>query len=33
MANHRDAHLGSQAIHLAATTGNKFIIDTLMEEF
>lgn len=23
MAEHRDSHMGSQAIHLAATTGNK----------
>lgn len=33
MATHRDAHLGSQVIHLAATTGNSFVIDTLISEY
>jgi len=29
----RDAHLGSQAIHLAATTGNIQIIEILIDKF
>jgi len=30
MASYRDTHLGSQAIHLASTTGNRQIIETLI---
>ena len=33
ISTYRDAHLGSQAIHLAATTGNIQIIEILMEQF
>jgi hypothetical protein len=33
MAEHRDAHMGSQAIHLAAATGNRLLIEMLMIEF
>ncbi len=33
MAEHRDAHMGSQAIHLAATTGNKTIIECLLTDY
>lgn len=33
MAKHRDAHMGSQAIHLAATTGNRMIIETILGDF
>jgi len=33
MVRHRDSHLGSQAIHFAATTGNRTIIDILINEF
>ena len=31
MASYRDAHIGSQAIHLAATTGNTYVIETLID--
>ena len=33
MVEHRDGHLGSQAIHLAAATGNHIIIETLIVHF
>jgi hypothetical protein len=33
MVTYRDAHLGSQAIHLAAATGNYLVIDTLIADF
>lgn len=33
MAQHRDTNMGSQAIHLAATTGNSKILNTLIKEF
>lgn len=33
MARHRDAHMGSQAIHLAAANGNRYIIEVLMLDF
>lgn len=33
MAQHRDKHMGSQAIHLAAATGNRWIIEVLMLDF
>jgi len=33
MASNRDTLLGSQAIHLAAVTGNKFLIETLIKEY
>ena len=33
MAQHRDSHMGSQAIHLAAATGNRYMIEVLMLDF
>ena len=33
MAKHRDSHMGSQAIHLAAATGNRYLIEVLMLDF
>lgn len=33
MSKHRDSHLGSQVIHLAASTGNTEIIRTLIEKY
>jgi hypothetical protein len=33
MVTHRDGHLGSQAIHLAAATGNHIIIEILIVHF
>ena len=33
MSKHRDAHMGSQAIHLAATTGNRQIIETVLQAY
>ena len=33
MAEHRDKHMGSQAIHLAAATGNRYLIEVLMLDF
>lgn len=33
MVEHRDGHLGSQAIHLAAATGNHIIIEILIVHF
>ena len=33
MAEHRDSHMGSQAIHLAAATGNRYMIEVLMLDF
>ena len=33
MANHKDSHLGSQAIHLASATGNRYITEVLMLDF
>ena len=33
MAEHRDTHMGSQAIHLAAATGNRYMIEVLMLDF
>ena len=33
MAKHRDNHLGSMAIHYAAKTGNRYLIEKLMLDF
>jgi hypothetical protein len=33
MAKYRDVHIGSQALHLAATTGNTVILETLLNEY
>jgi hypothetical protein len=33
MVNHRDNHIGSQAIHYAAACGRRDIIETLRIEF
>ena len=33
MAQHRDEHMGSQAIHLAAAQGNRYMIEVLMLDF
>ena len=33
MSSHRDSHMGSQAIHLAAATGNRYMIEVLMLDF
>jgi hypothetical protein len=33
LVNYRDSHLGSQAIHLAAATGNHNVIDCLILSF
>ena len=33
LAQHRDKYIGSQAIHLAAATGNRYIIEVLMLDF
>jgi len=33
MARHRDSHMGSQAIHMAAAAGNRSMIETLMRDF
>ena len=33
LAQHRDKDIGSQAIHLAAATGNRYIIEVLMLDF
>ena len=33
LAQHRETSMGSQAIHLAAATGNRYIIEVLMLEF
>jgi ankyrin repeat protein len=33
MVTHRDSHLGSQAIHLAAATGNHQLIDCLINHY
>jgi hypothetical protein len=33
LGKHRDSHMGAQAIHLAAATGNRFIIDLLIDRY
>ena len=33
MAQHRDSHLGSQAIHLAAAAGNRKMIEVVIQDF
>lgn len=33
MAEHRDSHMGSQAVHLAATTGKKIIVECLLTDY
>lgn len=33
LAEHRDCHLGSQAIHLASATGNHIVIETLITNY
>lgn len=33
LGKHRETHMGAQAIHLAAASGNRFIIDILIEKF
>ena len=33
LGEHRDSHNGAQAIHLAAASGNRKIIDTLIEKY
>lgn len=33
LGKQRDSHMGAQAIHLAAATGNRFIIDLLIEKY
>ena len=33
LAQHRDSEMGSQAIHLAAATGNRYIIEVCMLDF
>ena len=33
LASHRDNEMGSQAIHLAAATGNRYIIEVLLLDF
>jgi hypothetical protein len=33
LGKHRDSHMGAQAIHLASATGNRFIIDLLIDKY
>ena len=33
LAKHREQAMGSQAIHLAAATGNRYIIEVLLLDF
>lgn len=33
LVTHRDTNMGSQALHLAATTGNRKILNILVHEF
>ena len=33
LGSQRDSHMGAQAIHLASATGNRFIIDLLIDKY